>query len=77
MPRRRPDKEKVKVSKARVKSEPKRKAAPKPYLRVPDEFLASNEDVSSAGGGGEEEALPKAENLFRKHLFNQSVVNGW
>ena len=74
MPRRRPDKEKV--SKARVKSEPKRKAAPKPYLRVPDEFLASNEDVSSAGGG-EEEALPKAENLFRKHLFNQSVVNGW
>ena len=75
MPRRRPDKEKVKVSKARVKSEPKSKAsvsAPKPYLRVPADFLASNED--NAGGG---EDLPKAENLFRKHLFNQSVVSGW
>ena len=70
MPRRRPDKEKVKVTKARVKS------APKPYLRVPDEFMASN-DANETGGGGEEEELPKAENLFRKHLFNQSIVSGW
>ena len=66
MPRRRPDKEKVKVTKARAKS------APKPYLRVPEEFVASNNDEVS----GEEE-LPRAENLFRKHLFNQSLVSGW
>ena len=64
MPRRRPDKEKVKVSKAR-------KSEPKPYLRVPEEFLESNNDEVS----GEE--LPRAENLFRKHLFNQSMVSGW
>ena len=66
MPRRRPDKEKVTVSKAKKKSEPK------PYLRVPADFLASNEGDADAG-----EDLPKAENLFRKHLFNQSVVSGW
>ena len=74
MPRRRPDKEK-KVSKARVKSEPKHNSgsAPKPYLRVPEEFLASQENA----GVGEENNLPQAENLFRKHLFNQSLVNGW
>ena len=73
MPRRRPDKEK-KVSKARVKSEPKQKSgsAPKPYLRVPEEFLANQENTDVG-----EENLPQAENLFRKHLFNQSVVNGW
>ena len=72
MPRQRPDKEKV--SKARVKSEPKVKAAsaPKPYLRVPDEFVANQENADVG-----EENLPQAENLFRKHLFNQSVVNGW
>ena len=72
MPRRRPDKEKV--SKARGKSEPKVKAAPKPYLRVPEEFVSSNEDAANAGG---QEDLPKAENLFKKHLFNQSKINSW
>ena len=71
MPRRRPDKEK-KVSKARVKSEPKQKSgsAPKPYLRVPEEFVENQENDG-------QDNLPKASNLFRKHLFNQSVVNGW
>ena len=66
MPRRRPDKEK-KVSKPKQNSG----SAPKPYLRVPEEFLADQENIER------EESLPKAENLFRKHLFNQSVVNGW
>ena len=71
MPRRRPDKEK-KASKARVKSEPKQKSgsAPKPYLRVPEEFVENQENDG-------QDNLPKASNLFRKHLFNQSVVNGW
>ena len=68
MPRRRPDKEKVKVTKARVKS------APKPYLRVPEEFLTSNDGEAGEHNG---EELPRAENLFRKHLFNQSAVNAW
>ena len=66
MPRRRPDKEKVQVTKAKAKS------APKPYLRVPEEFLVGGE-----AGEPEGEELPRAENLFRKHLFNQSVVNAW
>ena len=74
MPRRRPDKEKIQPSKARKKAAPATSSgtsAPKPYLRVPADFADPNE-VS-----GEGESLPKAENLFRKHLFNASVVSGW
>ena len=47
--------------------------APKPYLRVPADFEVPND----SGEGSEEKNLPKAENLFQKHLFNQSLVSGW
>ena len=48
---------------------PRKVVPPKPYLRVPDDFeLPEN---------GEENPLPTASNLFRKHLFNQSIVSGW
>ena len=42
--------------------------APKPYLRVPEDYLIQE---------GQNAELPKADSLFKKHLFNQSRVNGW
>ena len=58
----------------KVKGGPNESAprAPKPYLRVPEDFSVPNNEEN-----GEENNLPKAEHLFQKHLFNQSVVSGW
>ena len=72
--RRRPNKgsKPKKVKGGQNESAPAR--APKPYLRVPEDFSVPNNDGEE---NGEESSLPKAEHLFQKHLFNQSVVSGW
>ena len=50
--------------------------APKPYLfvpRVPDPPPpSSSESVSE-----EQTPLPKAEKLFKNHLYNQSIISEW
>ena len=73
--RRRPDKGSKPKKEKRPPSESVTKKAPKPYLRVPADFEAQNN--GNGEEGQEEESLPKAEHLFQKHLFNQSVVSGW
>ena len=60
-----------KASKPPKLPRPPRKVLPKPYLRVPDDFELPNTE------NGEENPLPTASTLFRKHLFNQSIVSGW
>ena len=55
--------------------------APKPYLRVPDlpDPPPPNVDGSETPSEPSEQPqpLPKAETIYRNHLYNQSLVSGW
>ena len=62
----------------------RRTRAPKPYLRVPN--LPDPPPPSSSNDNDaplpesepvEEQPLPKAETIYRNHLYNQSLVSGW
>ena len=53
-----------------------RARAVKPYLRVP-ENLPDPPPPSSQNDSEEPTALPKAEKLYKNHLYNQSGVSAW
>ena len=76
----------AKIVEAKPKSGPLEKAsvakvvrakirAPKPYLRVPD--LPDPPPPTQSSEEQEPEALPKAEKLYKNHLYNQSGVSAW
>ena len=61
----------------RQKAQRARVRALKPYLRVPDlpDPPPPNSDGSETPP--EPQPLPKAETIYRNHLYNQSLVSGW
>ena len=57
-----------------------RNRAPKPYLRVPnlpDPPPPTSEDDNGPPLPDPQHPLPKAETIYRNHLYNQSLVSGW
>ena len=49
--------------------------APKPYLFVPN--LPDPPPPENMSEQQQQSSLPKAEKLFKNHLFNQSKFSGW
>ena len=52
-----------------------RERAVKPYLRLPDDL--PDPPPPSQNDSEEPAALPKAEKLYKNHLYNQSGVSAW
>ena len=57
-----------------------RNRRPKPYLRVPnlpDPPPPTSDDDNGPPPPDAQQPLPKAETIYRNHLYNQSLVSGW